>query len=77
MIRKALFPDFEIQIEFFFHTVREPAFDELDRLFQRDLMGRSDEQMEMVGHNHELVDLEMSFLSILPHDVYQERRHAL
>jgi len=76
MIRKALLPNREIQIEFFFHPIGKPAFDELDRLFQRDFMGRSNQQMEMVGHNYELVDSKTSFASILPHDVYQQPRHA-
>ena len=76
MIRETLLPNREIQIEFSFHTAGKPAFDELDRLFQRDFLGRSDEQMEMVGHNDELVNLETSFASILPHNVYQQPRHA-
>jgi hypothetical protein len=61
MIGEPSLPDFEIRPEFLFCPVRKPSLDELDCSFKRGY--RSDEQVEMVGHQNKFVE-EIGFASI-------------
>jgi len=54
-IFKAGLPDFTDKSQLFVHPMREPAFDELDSLFQSVFFRGSEEQMKVVGHDHKFM----------------------
>src|SRR5438874_2011179 len=54
MVRESLLPDFQVRPQLFLRSIREPAFDELDRLFEAG--ERSDDYVKVVGHDYEFVE---------------------
>ena len=56
MIREASLPDFPRVLEFFFRSEGEPAFDELDRLFETRY--GSNRGMKVLRHHHEVMKQE-------------------
>ncbi len=63
--------------QFLFGTKRKPALNVLHGLFQGDGRRRSNEEMNMVRHDHEFVEQKAPLLAILLHDVNQESSHAM
>ena len=53
LVMKTRAPNFTAEIEFFFSAIGKPAFDELNSLL--DGFVRSEQQMEVIGHQHEFV----------------------
>ena len=59
---------------FGFETERESALDELDSLFDGDIRGRREDQVEMVGHENEGVELVALFGAVVAEELEQEVR---
>lgn len=57
----ATFPDIQLGLQ----QEREAAFDELHRLFERDVGGWGKQQVKMVRHDDEGVELESGFVALV------------
>ena len=55
---KAALPDFSQILAFPLQAIREPAFDELHGFFNRHISLNRQENMRMIGHDHEIVQKE-------------------
>lgn len=64
MIRETALPDFACASPGCSERVGISALDELDGMLQRHVISRSEEQMDMFGHNDERVDLKAPFAAI-------------
>lgn len=71
MIRKAPLPNFDSGTRLLHEAMRIAAFNELHRSFQRDRGIVSEEKMNMIGHDHEFVELKDSAVAIVKCSVYQ------
>lgn len=67
MIGETLLPHVAV-----FQAERKSSFDELDGAFEGDFFCRSEQQMEVVGHDHEFVKEVFSFIAIVRESVDQE-----
>jgi len=74
MIRKPSFPNLHRVSQTLFHGMRVAALDELQRTFQSDLR-RSQQQMEMLGHEHKGVQLKLSLAAIRIQSLQEEACH--
>ncbi len=63
--------------EFSLGPKRKAAFDVLQGFFQRNIFRRSEDKMEMVGHNDELVQEEATPGAIVLQNIDQESSHFL
>ncbi len=77
MIVKARLPNGIGVDQFLLGAERKSAFNVLHGLFQGDRRRRSEEEMNVIGHNHEFVEQQAALLAILLHDVNQEPGHAV
>ncbi|SRR5258708_24137633 len=77
VIGESRLPNGEIQIEFFFYTIRESALDELQCFFQGNVRSGGNEQMEVIGHNNKFVQEKSSLSAVVLENVYQQSRHAV
>ncbi len=77
MIVKARLPNGTGADEFLFGAERKSTFNVLHGLFQGNRRRRSDEEMNVIGHNHEFVQQQAALLAILLHDVDQGPGHAV
>jgi len=57
-------PNFGRDTEFFSRTVRETAFNELHRSFERNPVSNRQQEMNMVGHDDELMNLKFLMVAI-------------
>ena len=64
VIHVAALPDFRMDSELPFSTVRETAFDKLRDFFDSYILARRNQQMNVVPHNHKLVQLKFSLVSV-------------
>jgi hypothetical protein len=52
MVREAFLPDqSSLRVRRLAKPIRKPAFDQLQRSFERDICGGREQQMQMIGHN--------------------------
>src|SRR5260370_14293748 len=56
---------------------RKATLDELQSFFERYILGRSEDKVEMVGHDDELVQEEAAFATVVREDVKKQARHFL
>ena len=77
MIVKARLPNGTGVDQFLLGAEGKPAFNVLHGLFQGDCRRRSDEEMNVIGHNHKFVEQKAALLAVLLHDVNQEPGHAV
>ncbi len=63
--------------QFFLGPEGKPAFDVLTGLFQRDVCRRRDNQMEMVRHDHELMQKVAALATIVLKNVEKQSCHLL
>jgi len=68
MIREARLPDGAA----IFQAIRESSFDELHGMLQGDFFRRSEQRMDVVGHNDEFVEQEFSSVAVVREGVKQE-----
>jgi hypothetical protein len=59
-------------IQFAFEAKRKTSFEVLHYLFERDIWGRSQQEMDMVGHDNERMELETFFVSLALNDIEEE-----
>ena len=52
--------------------IRKTSFDELNGPLQRNLRGRRDQQMQVIGHDHEFMQKEFPFVAIMRERFDQE-----
>jgi hypothetical protein len=64
MIRESLLPDFA-SADLLAHRVRVASFDALHRTFQRDMERGREQQVDMVRHENECMQLELSLSPIV------------
>ena len=64
VIRESALPDFALATEDLAESMRIRAFDQLDRVLDRNVVGRSDQQMNVFGHHDERMNLETSFAAV-------------
>src|SRR5579862_2543186 len=74
VIRKSLLPDFQIRTDFLLCSIRESAFDELNRFFQA--RNRGKKNVNMVGHDDEFVE-QISRTPIVKESMDQKSRPHL
>ena len=74
-IMKARTPNFTAEIEFFFSAIRKAAFDELDGLL--DGFVRSQQEMEVIGHQNEFVQAIFPLVAIAKKDIEEEVGHSV
>jgi len=72
MIRKAPLPDFHFRSGLLHEPMGKSTFNKLHSSFQRDRGFRRDEQMEVIRHNDELIELEDSAIAIVKECVEEE-----
>jgi hypothetical protein len=78
MIRKALFLPYQRpERQFPLDPEGKSAFDVLTGFFQRDVRRGRDNQMEVVRHNHELMQEVAALATIVLHNVKKQARHFL
>src|SRR5215475_10923137 len=77
MIVKARLPNGTGVDQFLFGSERESTLNVLHGLFQGDCRRRSDEEMNVIWHDHEFVEQKAALFAILLHDVNQEPSHAV
>ena len=78
MISKAFFLPYERpERQFPFDPKRKSAFDVLTNFFQRDVRRGRDNQMEVVRHNHELMQEIAALATIVLHNVKKQACHFL
>jgi len=78
MIRKAFFLPYERpESQFSFGTEGKSAFDVLTSFFQRYVCRRRDNQMEVVRHNHELMQEIAALATIILKNVEKQSCHPL
>ena len=56
---------------------RETALDELECFFQRDFRRRRQQQMEVIRHNHKLMQQKPLLATILHKNIQQKLSHAI
>jgi len=76
LVRKTGLPDFIAAAQFLLRAIRESSFHEPDRLFNRRAAIESELQMEMVGHNDEVMQPEFFGDDIDSQNVDKEVGHA-
>jgi len=74
MVGESSFPNLNRVSQSFFHGVREAAFDELQRTLERDPRW-GEQQMKMVGHEHEGVELKLCLAAIRVESLQEEAGH--
>jgi hypothetical protein len=78
MVSKAFFLPYErSERQFSLGTEGISAFDVLTGLFQRDVFRRRDDQVEVVRHNHELMQEVAALATIVLHNVKKQACHFL
>ena len=77
MICEACLPDLGVDLQFLLRTKGKSALDELQSLLQWDLRVRSEQQVKMIGHDDEFVELEAVLFRILCEAVNQQTCHAI
>lgn len=68
MIREARLPDGAT----IFQAIRESSFDELHGPFQRDFLRRTEQRVDVIGHDDEFMEQEFSSVAVVREGVYQE-----
>jgi len=64
MIRESARPDFALAAQDFAKSMRRSTFDELNSVFERDLGGRRDEEMNVLRHDDERMDLKAALTAV-------------
>ena len=64
-------------MDFLFRPIGETALDELECLFQRDFRRRYQQQMEVIRHNHKLMQQKAFLATILHKNIQQKLSHAI
>src|SRR5882757_4497921 len=77
MIHKTCLPYFKGEMKFPFGAKEEAALDELQSLFQRYFRCRGQKQMEVIRHNHKLMQQKASLSPILRKNIHQKDSHAI
>ncbi len=75
MVRESSFPNFYRASQPFLHGMRVPAFDKLQRTFERDIRW-SQQQVEMLGHENKGVQLKLSLAAIRVQSLQEEACHG-
>src|ERR1017187_3949736 len=68
MIRKPRLPDRQTRLQ----SKRESSLDELDRPLQRYLGRRRDQRMEVVGHDHKLMNQIFALVAVAEKDIDEQ-----
>lgn len=55
--RESALPNFAVESQLFFHPIRKTAFDELHCLLNRNIAVDTDEQVNVIWHDDEIVNL--------------------
>ena len=76
-IRKTSLPDFTHESEFLLRTVGKIAFDQLHGFFNAHGPVNREKQVNMVAHDHEIVDLEFSRERVEAKHVDEQLGHAI
>ena len=77
MVHKAFLPYFEREMKFPFRAKRETTFDELECLFHRYFRCGRQQQMEVIGHDDEVMQEKPPLSSILSKNIQQKLCHAI
>ena len=76
MVRKAALPQ-RLQSKFPASTGRVAAFDVLHRLFQRNVFSRGKDEMNVILHDHKLMQQEASLSAVMLQHLNEQARTAL
>jgi hypothetical protein len=77
VIHETCLPYFKSKMNFPFRAIGETALDELQCLFQRDFRCRSQQQMEVIGHDHKFMQQKPPLSTILRKNIHQKLSHAI
>jgi hypothetical protein len=64
VVHVAPLPDFTIDPKFLASSMRKPSFYELQRSLDGDLSARSQEHMDMIGHEHKLMNSKLLLIPV-------------
>ena len=75
LVRESALPDFLDNTKLALSTKGKISFNDLDRLFDTQIVINRDQNVEMVGHHNEIVNCEDMLLVIRAEHVNEESRH--